>query len=36
VFLPFVLLFIALGMRAALNIRAAWLGDGLEAELNLQ
>lgn len=36
VFLPFVLLFIALGVRAALNIRDAWRGDGLEAELNLQ
>ena len=36
VFLPFVFLFVALGVRAVLNIRAAWRGDGLEAELNLQ
>lgn len=36
VFLPFVFLFVALGVRAVLNIRAAWRGEGLEAELNLQ
>ncbi len=36
VFLPFVFLFVALGVRAVLNIRAAWRGEGLDAELNLQ
>ena len=36
VFMPFVLLFTALGLRALANIRAAWRGEGLEAELNLQ
>ena len=36
VFMPFVFLFAALGVRAVLNIRAAWRGEGLEAELNLQ
>lgn len=36
VFMPFVFLFVALGLRALVNIRAAWRGEGLEAELNLQ
>ena len=36
VFLPFIFLFVALGVRAMFNIRAAWRGEGLDAELNLQ
>jgi TRAP-type C4-dicarboxylate transport system permease small subunit len=36
VFLPFIFLFVALGVRAVVNIRAAWRGEGLDAELNLQ
>lgn len=36
VFLPFVFLFVALVIRAVLNIRAASRGEGLDVELNLQ
>jgi TRAP-type C4-dicarboxylate transport system permease small subunit len=36
VFLPFIFLFVALGVRAVVNIRAACRGEGLDAELNLQ
>ncbi len=36
VFMPFVFLFLALVIRALLNIRAAWRGEGLDVELNLQ
>ena len=36
VFMPFVFLFVALVLRALLNLRAAWRGEGLDVELNLQ
>ena len=36
VFLPFVFLFVALALRAVRNILAAWRGEGLDVELNLQ
>ena len=36
VFMPFVFLFVALVLRAVFNIRAAWRGEGLDVELNLQ